>query len=320
MNSEYELTIGVPTYNRAPLLNSSISRICEQIKGLNDRVEVIVSDNCSTDNTPETLNELAKDYSFKSYRNEKNLGPDGNFLSILNKAKGEFVWIVSDDDNLSEEAIAKVVGLLNSYGDRLSLLYLNVKLVTAQTSNSFLSKEDGWGIFSKDDFAKIVGCNITFLTSLIFRRDNFLNIKNPERFLDTNFFQSYIAMSCPVSGGVSEVGILFTPIVTANSNGRTAYSMYTVFGKRLKALLVYSWSNLGYSKKDLKHSYIKYLKTTVRPGIFMAKAHGFKNMLQHPNDFFKATWMYWKSWFLFYPFMIIPCWVYQIARKIIKKK
>ena len=46
------LTIAIPTYNRAALLDKQLAWLATAIKGWESECEIIISDNCSTDNTP----------------------------------------------------------------------------------------------------------------------------------------------------------------------------------------------------------------------------------------------------------------------------
>lgn len=76
-----ELTIAIPTYNRLNTLKKSLRKALEYSKGKD--IEIFVSDNASTDGTKEYINSLKKEYPrLKYYRNEKNLGLDGQFPKL----------------------------------------------------------------------------------------------------------------------------------------------------------------------------------------------------------------------------------------------
>lgn len=45
------LSICIPTYDRAELLRSALLSLAPQVKEMADEVEVIISDNCSTDSS-----------------------------------------------------------------------------------------------------------------------------------------------------------------------------------------------------------------------------------------------------------------------------
>src|SRR4051812_3382863 len=93
------LTIAIPTYNRASLLNACLSALAKEFGG-NPDIEVLVSDNASTDDT-EKIVQSHKEVSFPGLlyvKNNANLGADYNIRQAFEKATGKFVWIFSDDD------------------------------------------------------------------------------------------------------------------------------------------------------------------------------------------------------------------------------
>jgi len=49
------LTIGLPTFNRAQLLDKQLAWLAQSIQGSQSKCEIIISDNCSTDDTPEVI-------------------------------------------------------------------------------------------------------------------------------------------------------------------------------------------------------------------------------------------------------------------------
>ena len=95
----YALTIAIPTYNRLEKLKICLKRLMEQKKI--EQIEIIVSDNDSTDGTGEYMTELVKKAeNIHYYRNTENVGPDKNFLNCFDKAVGEYVLLLGDDDFL----------------------------------------------------------------------------------------------------------------------------------------------------------------------------------------------------------------------------
>ena len=89
----YALTIAIPTYNRLEKLKICLKRLMEQKKI--EQIEIIVSDNASTDGTGEYMTELVKKTeNIRYYRNTENVGPDKNFLNCFNRAwvSMSFYW------------------------------------------------------------------------------------------------------------------------------------------------------------------------------------------------------------------------------------
>src|SRR3972149_139084 len=96
------ITIAIPTYNRADLyLKQAIQCALNQTYS---NVEIIISDNCSMDNT-ETVVKNFKDPRIRYFRQEKNIGGNNNFNFCLERAKGEYFLLLMDDDLIDSDFI-----------------------------------------------------------------------------------------------------------------------------------------------------------------------------------------------------------------------
>lgn len=103
------LTIAIPTYNRSEFLRQLLDSLVEQVRN-EPRVEVVVSDNASTDSTASLIEEWRRSGIRLTYfRNPQNVGPDANFLQCFESASGKYVWIIGDDDQLLPGAIEQVL-------------------------------------------------------------------------------------------------------------------------------------------------------------------------------------------------------------------
>ena len=74
------LTIAIPTYNRSRYLARLLESLLPQLKG-ESRVELIISDNASPDETQATVEEYRlRGLDFRFIRNETNIGAEANFI------------------------------------------------------------------------------------------------------------------------------------------------------------------------------------------------------------------------------------------------
>lgn len=90
------VSIGIPTYNRASLLHRSVDSALSQDF---ENVEIIISDNASTDETPQICQSYcARDKRIKYLRQPMNLGPTKNYNEVLKNASGTFFMWLGDDD------------------------------------------------------------------------------------------------------------------------------------------------------------------------------------------------------------------------------
>ena len=112
------LSICIPTYNRAHYLIRSLESIVTQIQDtqdIKDAVEVVISDNCSTDNTKEIVEKfLNRGINIKYLRNKEDVGFDLNIYNVVSNASSTYCWYLGDDDVITNGGIAKVVDLLKN--------------------------------------------------------------------------------------------------------------------------------------------------------------------------------------------------------------
>lgn len=90
-------TVGIPTYNRAHFLPYTISCLLQQTY---QDFEVIISDNASTDHTPEIVRQF-NDKRIRYVRQTSHLCASDNFGACADLARGEWMVINQDDDILS---------------------------------------------------------------------------------------------------------------------------------------------------------------------------------------------------------------------------
>ena len=116
------LTIAIPTYQRIKYLKISLSIILEQVRlqspGL---IEVIVSENCGDDGSWEYLKTLNYPGFLRINRNQKNIGSEGNFYVMQKMARGQYIWLLGDDDFLVDDAINCVLDGIRHEVDCLCL-------------------------------------------------------------------------------------------------------------------------------------------------------------------------------------------------------
>ena len=101
------------TYNGAKYLREQLDSIISQTYPI---YELIIQDDCSTDDTVDIIKEYMEKYSYiKLYINEHNLGFNQNFKSACMKATGDYVAISDQDDVWFPEKNAKQVESIGNH-------------------------------------------------------------------------------------------------------------------------------------------------------------------------------------------------------------
>ena len=117
------VSILIPTYNRDVLLLRAVKSVITQVY---PNIEVIICDNCSTDQTEVIITELMKIDSRVSYfKNESNIGPVGNWIKCINHARGEYAYLLFSDDYLADDCIQKHINILH-HDSQLAFTYSNL--------------------------------------------------------------------------------------------------------------------------------------------------------------------------------------------------
>ncbi len=104
------LTIAVPTYDRPDKLGYLAKEILLHASSMGG-VDVVICDNSSDQQALENEN-LFKDSMVRYSKNDENLGFHGNLLQCIAQAKGEWLWIISDDDEVDVHAFETFVHYL----------------------------------------------------------------------------------------------------------------------------------------------------------------------------------------------------------------
>ena len=108
-NSNPLVSIGIPTYNRA---DGKLRNVIERALGQTyQNVEVIVSDNCSTDQTPELVQSIM-DPRLRYFRQDTNIGPNNNFNFCLEQARGDYFLLFHDDDMIDQDFVEVCISSL----------------------------------------------------------------------------------------------------------------------------------------------------------------------------------------------------------------
>lgn len=109
------VTIGIPTYNRAAKkLRSALQCAVSQTYG---NLEIVVSDNCSTDNTEEVVSSFA-DPRIRYIRQAENIGAHNNFNFCVKEARGAYFLLFHDDDLIDADFVE---ACMNAVDDDITL-------------------------------------------------------------------------------------------------------------------------------------------------------------------------------------------------------
>lgn len=177
-------------------MKEQISRLRNCPKKLLEKVEIIVSDNCSSDDTEEIVRAAILDgFECVYNKNKDNLGMDGNFVTCFKMATGKYVWLLGDDDTIIPESLSKIVDRLSG-NEEYGLVHIYKKnrfseeeFITYNDDNEFITTISYYTTLisanivrtkyvSEIDFDKYMGTWFTlmplYITALIKEKENLL--------------------------------------------------------------------------------------------------------------------------------------------------
>src|ERR1700752_5036117 len=143
------VTIAIPTFNRAAWLKGCLISALSQTY---QNFEVLVSDNASTDETAEVLDELG-DPRVRVVRQKTNIGLIPNWNACLAEAKGDYVVFVADDDRIAPWMLERCMGLVEREPQISVVLTLcdTRSVVLGRTWPALVSSRLGTGIWNGTD-------------------------------------------------------------------------------------------------------------------------------------------------------------------------
>jgi len=198
------LSVCIASYKRADFIGATLDSF---LPDLPEGVEVLVVDGASPDRTSEILKPYEVKYpSFTYFRETKNSGIDGDYDKAVGYAKGEYCWLMTDDDLLRPGAVQRVLDELSSDPD---LLVVNAEVRTADLSRCltpaimrWTGERDYRGESISDFFAEN-GSHLSFIGAVVVRRSVWL-AQEREAYMGTLFihvgtlFQSALLRSIRV--------------------------------------------------------------------------------------------------------------------------
>ena len=174
-----KISVCMPVYNGSAYIAFAIQSVLSQTY---KDFQLIVCDNCSTDNTEEIVRNF-KDPRITYERNARNLGLVGNANRCLELAEGEYVYIFHHDDIMFPENLELKARILDEH-PKVGLVHSDALLIDQEGKTLDLSYfkdskadyiEDGRKVFQRYIMNMHIGASF-FIGSVLARRDCYLKL------------------------------------------------------------------------------------------------------------------------------------------------
>lgn len=310
MANDILLTVGIPTFNGERFLADAIQSALSQREAMATRgLEILVSDNASSDRTGDLVRHLQESYPglISYYRNQENVGFDRNIDLIFKRAKGQLIWLLSDDDALNAGALEKLTQVIDRRA-ALSVIFSNYSAYRVDLhSPAFNPRESlAHDVFcrSGDDFFIASRFLIGLVSSMIIRRSDW-NALNVEDFCGTGWaFIEAVSMILAKNGTTSY--IIADPLVRL----RTESSRWGEEGKFLLqglkiVKIMQKMPALGYSGRTTDYL-VSCMKRSNLRAILRANRSGLSNKRDVAPEMIACYGRYVSLWAIDLPILFTP--------------
>lgn len=326
------ISVCIPTYNSAKLLDDSIGSVVKQLNDKNKHfVEICVSDNASADNTKDVVDRWKgkSPVNLVYKRNRENVGADRNFINVVNMARGRFCWLLGSDDFIKAGGVDYVLkSIRENPGIDIFILTRHAydpDLKKIIPDSDPLKRRFRKNVLFRDSYDAVrnVASNISFISILVFNREKWNEIKYYEEILGMLYIHIYKILSMIKRG--AKVMYIRREFVGWRSGHDYYLRKLTYFG-RLKADIV------GYNKiaskifgkdsreyKSIMNDFMGvHLKNHTIAGIKLTRNKEFMRGIF--RLYFRYLGEFPKFWVTIFPFMLVPTFIYDIASKVLYKE
>jgi glycosyltransferase involved in cell wall biosynthesis len=215
-NSQEVLSICIPTRNRPEKLKLTVSTFLRQIKSLN--VKIYISDNSDDESTMQLLAENFSSHneSLVYFKNEDKYKTfQSNFLNLVYRSKGQYLWFFGDDDLPYDYALDKIFSRLDESPDFIEVKYVGYDEKLEMVLPYWNGTIENDARIDKDHFIDELISTIPFngfISFMIMKRNYILDsINNKLMNLKSNYIQTYIwaiaLISMPQSSFGYSIGV-----------------------------------------------------------------------------------------------------------------
>ena len=287
------LTIAIPSWNRARFLEGTLAQLRhEWTADLAEAVEVLVSDNCSPDDTRAVVAGSVRDgLPVRYVRNEENLGSDRNIAQCFNLARGQYVLILGDDDLPVDGALQELLEILEREN-------FGVVCVRTYGFNHDFRREHpgGGGRFERfadaGRFLQRIGPQMTLISACAINKSLLPEIDANE-FEGENLVQTHLVVLAALRGSCSLYVEKYLVACLRNNTG--GYDFSKVFVHNLFALLA------AHKKDGLSDAAIRGIAHHMLLSFYpfqmskIRRQHPERSLstIQYFNERFRAMPLYW---------------------------
>lgn len=201
-----QILIYIPTYNRPDALGKQLVALVPQIQKYPNQVRVIVRDNCSDNDFIYSLKQKYSNCENIIFeRNFGNIGGNANIaLGYIYARKDEFLWILGDNDLVSDDAIQNLLKVLS-----LEIDFVVCNFEVSEPNIVDWKWEDGW--------ETPMNWHMGLISDTLFNANTFHTVCDAAFFFHNSSFP-HLAVACKAAMQKGQVKFLLVPHKLVHQN------------------------------------------------------------------------------------------------------
>ena len=282
------ISIIIPAYNSEKFIFECISNISNQI---NEKIELIIINDCSTDKTEKICNKFVRKNSYIKLINlKKNSGVSVARNIGIKKSKGKYLIFLDTDDLLINSTLIKINKLIEKSCDKDILFFPSYDPINKIIDNNSLKKK-----INNKNFLKNISCFNNFrLTCWNFIYNKKFIKKHNIQFSNIRIFEEQIFLTKVLikteNFRIFKTNLYKRRIIEINSlSAKIGYEVVVSCIKNLHALTTYYKKNLNLNKDQKKffESRFAYLMNEIFNNILILKENEIKKMINLISNKYK---------------------------------
>lgn len=326
MHDRPVLSIAIPTYNRAGYLFEALQALIAQLdETVSTLVEIIISDNASTDHTQALVQGMQTDYpqiQVTYFRQAETVNGNANIHNAAKLARGTFVYILSDDDVLLPGALPRLLSEVDT-DPMLDAVCLNLRsfaLTPSEVTPPVFRMAGDLTTSDSDEALVQTGTFLTFISAMAFRRE-LVDFNDYTCRINTALPHTYLFLD--VLARMRTLLITSTPFLAVRANNSGGYNFFEVFVTNFHQALKYA-EEIGFSASATKKVMSQHLVQHIGRSVYAFKNYGAIGQLKpdYADGARRMLRVYWGNpffWLGVMPLMLLPSQYARFMRRLWKQ-
>lgn len=306
MENKPIISICIPTYKRSKTLKEWLDSITAQFDGeIEKKIEIIIADDASPDDTEQMVTEYMKNYTNMQYhRYPINKWLTYNITAVTNFASWDYLWLLTDDDCITNFSLKYVMEIIEKTNFDLMIcdyiLWPDMQINVPKKENTFnilhwMNEFVNYLYDDKKTYEELM-IHFSFYSVLIVNHKYYkesLSLQNQDFIYSTIFPQDIIIYSQLKKDKIIVIpDNVFTIWRTLNESYKTSMKFVDDFKLSMDMIEESNWLEWSLKWKSIKRTCVSGWKKTILLWLILRRLH-----IDYKKNFiFKKLYLFYKKY------------------------